>query len=135
MSFAEQPAVAGSDCHTQRAAVLEPQCQRTPDQRDVGDFVVGGSFDPMQAGDRHARADEHALIPRDGIPHLPQDHAVVNELAGTGRFLDELERRVLHVADFSWWSVVGGGWYVVVCHSRVTWTYRNRRFPREIGVI
>ena len=82
MSFAEQASVTGREGDAECTSVLEPERQRPPDERDICDFVVGGSFEPVQPGHRHAAADEHALIPGDRVAHPSQDEAAVHELAG-----------------------------------------------------
>ena len=132
MPLAEQPSIAGGNRHSQGAAILESQHQRPPDQRNIGDVVVRGPFDPVQAGNRHAGADEHPLIPADGVAHASENGAVLDQLAGSRRLLDQRERRVLH--DFILLTksvIVTFPWYA----RRAAVTYRNRRFPREIRVI
>jgi len=94
--FAEKAAVPPSQNDSKCAAVFQPQRERLSDQRHVGHLEVGGSFDPVNAGNRHAGADEHPLIPRDGVAHPSQDGALVFQVARAREFLNELERRVLH---------------------------------------
>ena len=98
MPFAEDAAVSRRKRDADCPAVLEAQCQRPADQRDIGDFVVGGAFDPMQSGDRHAGADQHALIARDRVADSPQDCSILIQFADSGELLDDFESRVLHIA-------------------------------------
>ena len=96
MSFAEEATVARCERDADGAAIFKPQREWPPDEGHIRDLVVRGSFEPMQAGDRHAGADQDALIPGDGVAHIAQDGSVVKELSGSGRRFDQLEGRVLH---------------------------------------
>jgi len=96
VSFAQEAAIAGGNGDGERAAVLEAQQQRPSDQRHVRDLEVRGPFEPMQAGYRHAGADEHPLIAADRIAHLSQNGTVFLEFTDAGRLFDELEGGVLH---------------------------------------
>ena len=110
MSFAEQAPIARRQHHPERAAVFQPERQRLADQRNIGDFEIRGSFDPVQPRDRHAVAFEHSLIARDRVPHPSKNRVFEHEIAGSRQLLDELEGRALHpfiLATFTF------------CHTRV----------------
>ena len=96
MSFAEEAPIACSQDDSECAAVFQPQRERLADQRHVGHLEVGRSFDPVKAGNRHAGADQHPLIPRDGVVHPSQDGALIFQITRARELLDELEGRVLH---------------------------------------
>lgn len=98
MSFAEEAAVGRGYRDGDCPPVREAQCQRSADDRNVGHFVVGGPFDSMHAGDRHSRADKHALIARDGITNTPQECSIPEQISYSCELLDQFERRVLHSA-------------------------------------
>src|SRR6187402_1542476 len=88
VAFAEQAPIARRQPHPERAAVLQPERQRPANQRNIGDLEIRGSFDPVQARDRHAVAFKHALIARDRVAHVPQDGLLVHELSGTRQLLN-----------------------------------------------
>jgi hypothetical protein len=96
MSFAEEAAVARGQRYADGAAIFKPQREWPPNESYISDLVVRGSFKPVQARDRHAGADQDALIPGDGVAHVTQDGSVTKELSGARRRFDQLEGRVLH---------------------------------------
>ena len=97
MSFVEQPAAAVSEDHGEGAAVFESQHERPSDQRGVGHFVIGGSFEPVQPGNRHPGPDQETLIAADGVAHRAEGRSVLLQSAGSAQFLDQLEGGVLHL--------------------------------------
>ena len=114
-----------------RAVPVEAQHERPSDQRDVRYVVIRGSFDPIEAWNRHAGADEHPLIAADGIAHRTEERAVFFQSAGPAQFLDQFERRVLHT-------------FILLKrqsetrssrHRRRPVTYRIRRLLPDLGVI
>ena len=97
MPFTENASVPSGEDDPQRAPIFEPQGEWLANQRDIGDFEVCGSFDPMQPRDRQAIAHEHPLIAGDRVSDAPQDDVVVRQVAGPSQLLDEFEGCMLHV--------------------------------------
>ena len=83
MTDGEQAAAPIDQRNGERSAVFQSQRQRRADGRGlvgVGPHV-DGSFDAMEARDRHPGAFEHPLIPTDLISDPAKDRAVLHQLA------------------------------------------------------
>ena len=94
--FAQKATVASGQRDGEGPAVFEAQHERPSNEGHVRDFVVCRSLNPMKSRDRHAGADQDALIAGDRVAHATQDRPVQHQVAGSRRLFRQFEFRVLH---------------------------------------